>query len=153
MRRCVRRDLLRAAAGDWMTRLATLPEVDVWISCGREWGDMACLGLRRWREPLRLAKAMGEETPRLYIALDAPTVPSGYVKTAIEQLRNGGCERVVGPLHEKGWYLQGFGIGVGAVTLPEWYRILLPGGMKQARLDMLRGCAAPETAAALRLMT
>ncbi|HEY3416009.1 MAG TPA: hypothetical protein VGM23_03900 [Armatimonadota bacterium] len=148
--RDARRRVLRAAAGDWLSRLSALPEVEVWISCRRHWEDVACLGLRRWRGATSLDER--EKIPRLFLALDAPTVPLGYVKTAVDQLRNGGSARVAGPLREGGCYLWGFGKGSGTVTLPAWYRILLPGGLQQARLDLLRGCYAPETAQAIRTM-
>lgn len=140
-------DVLIASACDVLMRCVALGQQLVLV-CGPEewvgWPRLWQLGIPT-RQGISPRQMLDGTSMGLLLAADAPTVPHGYLETALDLLAQGACATLHGPMCAGGVYLRGWSTGTGHVTLPAWHRLRDADGLLHTRRDILWGCAAPRT--------
>jgi hypothetical protein len=146
-------ELLTASVLDLLMRSAIFPELQAQVYCAYPWESLkqVTAPLVRGRMSDIIAHSgKGEALCGLAIAADAPTVPSGYLRAAIDSVLDHACAWVHGESAAGDWYLFGWGDGCGKTSVPTWTRLLEPEGLAHLQRDVARGSTAPKTAGLLR---
>lgn len=137
--------LLSACVEDLMARLQQLPGVQPWICAQDPWRGPYLSPVMRYRgQAQELMEGAQAPASGLMITADVPTIPQGYLETAVAALTGHTCASVQGTGADGTYYLYGWGTGSGTITLPSWYRLCDRDGINRLRRDIL--CSAPAPA-------
>ncbi|MHB9129514.1 MAG: hypothetical protein ACYDBB_00300 [Armatimonadota bacterium] len=143
------RQLFQAAMEDFTVRCAELSRVRLYWWCAYPWRALRNLPIPRWTRSLESPNTgMPATQQMLLIAGDAPTIPAGYLESAVATLQAGTCAWVLGKADGMS-YLFGWSTGAGTVHLPDWHRFLQRDGFAQLRRDLRKGYSAPAVEAIL----